>query len=401
MKLILVADTFPPLRTSGAVQLRDLSRELVHQGHHLTVCLPSWDINVPWLLEEIDEIEILRLKSPKTKDLNYLLRTINEFLMPYSMMRGFKKSPLCKKNWDGIIWYSPSIFHGPFIKMLKHNSSCKGYLIVRDIFPEWALDMGLMSKGLPYRFFNAIAQYQYSIADFIGVQSPGNKVYFRKWAHNPGRYLQVLNNWLRESSKIECSIRIAETDFADRKVFVYAGNMGIAQDIDILIDLARLFHTRSDIGFLFVGRGADVNRLKNKVNNLELSNILFFDEVHPDEIPDLYSQCTIGIVSLDARHKSHNIPGKFLTYMQSGLPVLAKVNHGNDLVKIIQDQEVGQVSDSNDLNELKLLAEKLIYQVESGNDFYNKCISLYNKDFSSRKAVEQIIRSLENIEKVK
>ena len=59
MKLILVADTFPPLRTSGAVQLRDLSRELVHQGHQLTVCLPSWDINVPWLLEEIDEIEIL------------------------------------------------------------------------------------------------------------------------------------------------------------------------------------------------------------------------------------------------------------------------------------------------------------------------------------------------------
>ena len=158
MKIILVADTFPPLRTSGAVQLRDLSRELDYQGHELTICLPSTDIKNLWKYEIVDGIEILRLKAPRTKDLNYFLRTINEFLMPFAMIRGFKKSPLSKNKWDGVVWYSPSIFHGPFIKMLKYNSSCKAYLIVRDIFPQWAVDMGLMGKGLPYKFFNAIAE---------------------------------------------------------------------------------------------------------------------------------------------------------------------------------------------------------------------------------------------------
>jgi hypothetical protein len=50
--------------------------------------------------------------------------------------------------------------------------------------------------------------------------------------------------------------------------------------------------------------------------------VLLFDAIHPDDLPDLYAQCDVGIVSLDPRHKSHSIPGKFLTYMQSGLSVL-------------------------------------------------------------------------------
>jgi hypothetical protein len=54
--------------------------------------------------------------------------------------------------------------------------------------------------------------------------------------------------------------------------------------------------------------------------------VVFHDEIHPDEIPGLYAQCHVGMVALDPRHKTHNIPGKFLTYMQSGLPVLANIN---------------------------------------------------------------------------
>jgi len=64
--------------------------------------------------------------------------------------------------------------------------------------------------------------------------------------------------------------------------------------------------------------------------------VLFYDEIDPDEIPGLYAQCHVGIVALDPRHKTHNIPGKFLSYMQSGLPVLASINPGNDLVELIQ-----------------------------------------------------------------
>ncbi len=73
----------------------------------------------------------------------------------------------------------------------------------------------------------------------------------------------------------------------------------------------------------------------------KLDNILFYNEISPKEIPRLYEQCSYGIVSLDKRHKTHNIPGKFLSYMRSGLPVLAVINKNNDLEKIIKDNGVG------------------------------------------------------------
>jgi hypothetical protein len=66
------------------------------------------------------------------------------------------------------------------------------------------------------------------------------------------------------------------------------------------------------------------------------------DEIDP-EILDLYAQCTAGIVALDPRHRSHNIPGKFLTSMQSGLPALTNINPGNDLAQLIRSGGVGVV----------------------------------------------------------
>jgi len=394
MRIVLIADTFPPLRTSGAVQLRDLSREFVRQGHALTVMLPSPDLRQPWLLANFDGVQVLRLKAPRTKDIGYVRRTLSEFAMPFVMRWYLRKSPLANQRWDGVVWYAPSIFHGPLVKALKKESGCKGYLIIRDIFPEWAVDMGLMGRGLPYRFFNAVAQYQYSVADVIGVQTPGNAAYFETWQQSPGRKLEVLQNWLDKPANVRCSIRIDQTVLAERKVFVYAGNMGVAQGMDILLELAKKFSSRTDTGFLFVGRGSDAQRLKNTAQKQDLANVLFLDEIHPDEIPDLYAQCHIGIVALDPRHKSHNIPGKFLTYMQSGLPVLANVNAGNDLASIIRNERVGEVCENNQVEELAGLATKLLDQIDSDTELPNRCSELFAREFSVEQTVRQIVMAL-------
>ena len=464
MRFALIADTFPPLRTSGAVQLRDLSREFVRQGHELTIMLPSSSQAEPWQIEDVDGVRVVRLRAPKTKDINYIRRTIGEFLMPFMMRHNLKISPLANECWDGVIWYSPSIFHGPLAKSLKKASGCKGYLIIRDIFPEWAVDMGLMGRGLSYRFFDAIARYQYSVADVIGVQTAGNLAYFDRWLgagepgdkveHNhdrmpsqananqldrkptqkqesspdrkliqkqvsesvskliqiqntrrvknfthiqeskPARKLEVLQNWLGQAAQSDCSIRISETVLSGRKIFVYAGNMGVAQGMGMLLDLADLLSARADVGFLFVGRGSDAIRLKTSAQDRGLNNVLFFDEIHPDEIPDLYAQCHVGIVSLDPRHKSHNIPGKFLTYMQSGLPVLANVNAGNDLCDLIRDERAGQVCESNRVKDLVELAEVVLRQVEADLEMAGRCRALFAREFAVEQAVRQIVAGL-------
>jgi glycosyltransferase involved in cell wall biosynthesis len=394
MRIVLIADTFPPLRTSGAVQLRDLSREFVRQGHELTVMLPAANLTQPWSLEDVDGVQVLRLRAPRTKDIGYVRRTWGELWMPFAMRRHLRQSPLAGQRWDGVVWYAPSIFHGPLASALKDASTCRGYLIIRDIFPEWALDMGLMSRGLPYRFFDAVARYQYSVADVIGVQTPGNRGYFADWLRKPGRKLEVLQNWLGELAQARCSIRVDQTSLAGRKVFVYAGNMGVAQGMDLLLDLAERLRSRSDIGFLFVGRGSDEARLKSAAQTRQLDNVLFFDEIDPDEIPDLYAQCAAGIVALDPRHKSHNIPGKFLTYMQSGLPVLANINRGNDLAQMIRDERVGQVCEANQVDDLLSLTEKLLDQIDTDSGLFARCTDLFEREFAVENTVKQIVASL-------
>jgi glycosyltransferase involved in cell wall biosynthesis len=394
MRIALIADTFPPLRTSGAVQLRDLSREFIRQGHALTILLPTAGLSTPWVLEDFDGGQVLRLRAPKIKDINYMSRTINEFLMPFAMLRNLRKSPLAKECLDGVVWYAPSIFLGPIAKALKNANGCKGYLIIRDIFPEWAADMGLMGRGLPYKFFKAIAKYQYSVADVIGIQTPGNEAYFEDWRQGAGRNLEVLQNWLADAPVADCSIEIGKTPLAGRKVFVYAGNMGVAQGMGILLDLAEKLIYRTDVGFLFVGRGSEVKKLAADADARGLKNVLFKDEIHPDEIPGLYAQCQVGLVALDFRHKSHNIPGKFLTYMQSGLPVLANINAGNDLAHLIRDERVGRVCETNQVYELLRLAEELVDQIEADSGLSARCTALFERKFAVETTVNQIVAAL-------
>jgi len=391
MRIALIADTFPPLRTSGAVQLRDLSREFVRQGHALTVMLPTAGLSTPWLLDDFDGVQVLRLRAPKTKDINYVSRTINEFLMPFAMLRNLRKSPLAQERWGGVVWYAPSIFLGPIANALKKSSRCKGYLIIRDIFPEWAVDMGLMGRGLPYKFFRAVANYQYSVADVIGIQTQGNHAYF---ADRPSASVEVLQNWLAEAPNVGCSISLADGPLAGRTIFVYAGNMGVAQGMDIVLNLAERLRPRPDVGFVFVGRGSDAQRLRDDAKTRGLDNVLFYDEIDPTEIAGLYAQCHVGIVALDPRHKTHNIPGKFLSYMQSGLPVLASINPGNDLQELIQREGVGRVCADQSLETLMGLAGALLKDLAGDKNIGERCKALSARLFSPAAAVKQIVAAL-------
>ena len=394
MKIVLISDSFIPMKNSAAVQMRDLAIEFHRQGHQVVVLTPYENINKPWEMENIKGVQVLRLRAPKLRGISYLRRTTSELTMPFFMLYNLSKSPMAKAQWDGIVWYSPSIFHGILVRALKYACNCPSYLIVRDIFPQWAVDLGLMGRGLPFLFFSTVAWYQYSVADTIGIQSIGNKKYFTGWQKNRKRKLEVLNNWLDNPPRVRCALRIDETHLEGRRVFVYAGNMGVAQGLDIFIDLADKLRTQLNIGFLFVGRGSNTAHLKRTAREKNLDNIIFFDEIAPEEIPDLYAQCSAGIVSLDSRHKSHNIPGKFLTYMQCGLPVLANVNLGNDLAEIIRDARVGQVCENNTIENLVQLALKLLEQIEQDVEIPARCRRLFQREFTVDKTVRQIIAAL-------
>ena len=397
MKIAIITDSFPPLNNSGAVQVMDLALEFIRQGMQVTVITPSSEIIVNFLIESIENIQIIRLKSPKIRGVSYFRRFFGELLMPFSMIYNLKRSHTSINQFDGIITYAPSIFLGPVAKKIKKNSQCKNYLIIRDIFPQWAVDLGLISHNrLPYLFFKLIEKNLYSTADVIGIQTLANMPYFKKEV-SCNLTIEVLQNWLSKEVRgtSYCSIKIADTKLNRRTIFVYAGNIGDAQGLEIFIDLANKFSGNSKVGFLFVGRGSAKRRLRIDADKRKLDNILFYNEINHKEISALYDQCSYGIISLDKRHKTHNIPGKFLSYMRSGLPVLAVINKNNDLEKIIKDNGVGRVVTNHSVNLLVDVVNELLNKPLNDYDMKIRCQKLHKELFSTEKVVKQIAHGLD------
>ena len=396
MNILIVTDAYPPARTSGATHIYDLSQAFLENGHQVSVLTPVDNQNQEVILELKDGVQLFSVKAFQTKDIGYARRLLGEFLNPYIIWRHLKNENQFKsQKYDGIVWYSPTIFWGPLIKRLKKQFQAKSYLILRDIFPDWALDIGLIKKGPIYYFFKMVERYQYHQADVIGVQSPNNLTYFKQ--HNPKiqARLEVLWNWIGPSKETLCSIDLAKTKLAGRKIFVYAGNMGVAQGMDSLIALAEALRDEVDIGFVFIGRGSEVRRLKDVVLERGLENVLFFDEIDSSEIPGLYRQCSIGLIALDPRHKTQNIPGKFLTYYQAGLPVFCIGNEGNDLQTLIQESQLGEFY-TNLTNEAIRAASTLVRKDIKINNivFSESGIETPKATFSSNKACAQIHAAL-------
>jgi glycosyltransferase involved in cell wall biosynthesis len=390
-----VTDAYPPSQSSAAIQIRDLAIELNMQGVCPIVITATPELKQSFIIEDIDGIKILRLKTLVYKNTGKLRRAISEILMPFIMIKNFKKGGFNFLKWDAIVWYSPTIFLGPFIYYLKKNKTCLSYLILRDIFPAWAIDLGIIKKGFVYYLFRAFERFQYSVADCIGVQAFGNLKYFSKL--NYGN-VEVLQNWLSPKTVVKCSIDVSKLFKNNQRILVYAGNMGIAQAMGTLLDMAEVLLPRKDIGFLLVGWGSDMVFLEKNAKKRGLSNIIFQNKIPADEIPSLYSQCDVGLIALDQRHQTHNIPGKFLSYIQAGLPVLAIINDGNDLHSIINKYQVGRVTSNKNPFHLSDLVGSIVGELnQCDHRIDEKCKRLYKELFTTHAAAKQIINSLNKL----
>ena len=394
LRIALISTDYPPLCTSAAIQMRDLAKEMLRQGHEPVVIVPTTNLTAAWTTEVLDGVSIVRLAAPHTRGTGYVRRTLSELLLPFLTLARLRKSPFGKVRWNLITWYSPTIFFGPLVWFMKRSSGARSYLILRDIFPEWALDLGLVRKGAVYSFLKGIANLQYAVADTIGVQTRSNLAYLSRWAKHPKKNVEVLHNWQAMSPNVGSTIDIAATPLAGRKIIVYIGNMGVAQGMDILIDTALGLAHRNDLGFLFVGRGSEVSRLKALVTLHGLNNTLFFNEVDSREMPGLLAQCFIGLIALDRRHKTHNIPGKFLTYLLAGLPILACVNPGTDLAQLIQDEGVGRFYDGESSHALCELVEDFADQPGDYSTMSSQGRALAANMFSPCEIVKQIISTI-------
>jgi len=396
MRIAIVADSFPPLKNSAAVLVFSLAEALAALENEVLVITPSQDLHRPSLVDDFGVFKVLRLQCGQIKSQNKLMRGIQELSLFFTLQRAFRNSAYQHFSADLIIWYSPSIFFGGLVRSLKRVGS-KSYLILRDIVPQWLLDVGVMKKGLSYHLMKWFELNQYRQADFIGVQSPGNRGYIESLSLPNLKKLQVLPNWMPSVStqfgaaSIESShTSLEKTILAGKKVLIYAGNLGEAQGVENLAKfIYRLQHT-AQVGFLIIGRGSKKAWLQNFVQSNALTNVLILDEVDLVTLSLYYRQSTAGLVFLDLNHQSHNIPGKFISYLEAGLPVVACVNPTNDLVGIVKHAQLGLV-ESNPVQ----LADRLVSFLDElpSKNIGRLARSYYDANYQPKSIAQQILNT--------
>jgi glycosyltransferase involved in cell wall biosynthesis len=331
-----------PKPVSVAVMMHDLGVELSNQGHKVIVVTPDSTLTVPCKTQKEDNITVLRVKTGRIKGVSKLIRAVNEIKLSSIIWKN-AKSFFEENPCDLIIFYSPTIFFAKLVKRLKDLWNCRAYLILRDIFPQWAVDAGIMKKGIAYWYFKRAEHKQYSMANVIGVECPGNLRYFENNGLKNKFNIEVLYNWAKIENKNINTYRDYRKDFGleGKIVFFYGGNIGAAQGMDNIIALSESLRDYKDIYFLLVGDGTDVSRLKKIIISKGLTNISIYPPISQENYLDAVRQFDVGLISLDTKLKTYNFPGKLLGYMNCSLPVLASINPGNDLKEVLEKSQAG------------------------------------------------------------
>jgi glycosyltransferase involved in cell wall biosynthesis len=395
MRILLLVDCYYPNSKSSATQMHDMAMELHRQKHEVIVLTPSDRISSNVEVTREFGSQVVRVKTRNIKGAWRAFRALEESRLSSVLWRR-AKSFLLQHPVDLILFYSPTIFWAPLVRRLKSHWHCPAYLILRDIFPAWAVDAGLLRKGLIYRFFHRKEILQYEVADRIAVQSPANLRYFAREFPSHRYHLEVLYNWI--SLRMEDSL---VTNYRDqlglrgKVVFVYGGNLGVAQDVDNIVRLAQRLVQNGHIHFLLVGEGSEVPRLRRLLVEKSLHNIQILPSVRPPEYLAMLSEFDVGLLSLDRRLKTHNVPGKLLGYMYWCKPTLASINPGNDLFEILGKNQAGVCLLNGDDDGLCAAALRLANDPDLRSRMGKNARGLLERLFSVEAAVAQIMNAFQ------
>ncbi len=392
--LILVDDYLPESKKVAGRMMHELALCYKKIGHDVTVLTPSSKISKPIKNTIFENVNVIYFKSGKIKGTSKVKRAINESLLPFVAWLNNKQ--FFKQNkYDAIIYYSPSIFWGLLVGKLKKLWNIKSYLILRDIFPQWAIDNNLIKKNsLVHIYFNYFEQINYKHADIIGVMSPSNIEYFREKKYDLSKF-DVLYNWsVYEKPISSTGYYRAKLGLKGKIVFFYGGNIGHAQNMINLIRLAKKFKDNRNIHFLFVGEGDEVDFLLSAKQKNNLDNVTYIPSVTQKEYFEMLAEFDIGLFSLHPNHKTHNFPGKLLGYMTYSKPILGSVNKGNDLKDLINNSNSGYVFINGDDTSLYEAANRLAGSETLRREMGENGNKLLKSVFSVEKACNQIINKL-------
>jgi glycosyltransferase involved in cell wall biosynthesis len=328
---------------------------------------------------------------------NIIEKGLTTLLLEYFYFSAIKKFANYK-NIDLVLYSTPPITFTNLIKRIKKVSSAKTYLLLKDIFPQNAVDLKLLNKnGFLYKYFRKQERVLYRISDYIGCMSPANVDYILQ--HNP----EI------EKNKIEVnpnSIEVKEdfinfdTDLynkynipRDKVIFIFGGNLGMPQGIEYLKNNILFCNSIKEAHFLIVGDGTEYNNIEKWIQNEGINNALLIKELPKYEYDQIIKLSHIGLIFLNPQFTIPNFPSRILSYMQSKLPIICATDLSTDIGIIVSQNNFGFNCLTSDCTKFYEIVQKMInkdLREDMGLNGYEYLKNTYAVKDSYRRIIEKI-----------
>lgn len=339
----------------------DLLREFIKNGHKVCCISPvEKRKGQETQMLRFDANCILKLKIGNTQKVNLMEKGISTLRIESLFIKGVKRY-FSDVKFDLVLYSTPPVTFAKVIRFVKKRDAAKCYLMLKDIFPQNAVDIGMMSKsgakGLLYRYFRAKEKKLYDLSDKIGCMSPANVEFVLK--HNPNvsaEKVEVCPNCIEPvdmsiSNEERIAMRIKYDIPLDKKVFVYGGNLGKPQGIPFLIECLKKQTNNEHSYFLIVGDGTEYGKLDTYISENKPQNVKLMKRLPKDDYDRMVAACDVGMIFLDYRFTIPNFPSRLLSYMQAKLPVLCVTDQNTDVGRIAVENDFGWWCKSNDIEE--------------------------------------------------
>ncbi|WP_372663111.1 glycosyltransferase family 4 protein [Cohnella sp.] len=346
MRVLYIATSFPE-PNKGATIYTDLAEALYEAGYEITVAVSEQSRNKKSTeLKKERNFDVLRIVTGNYYDVGLIEKGITTLKIPVLMRKGITKH-LGHRKFDMILFEAPPVTNVGLVAWAKKKFNCRAYLMLKDIFPQNAVDLGIMKcNSLLFRYFTTKEKKLYKTADFIGCMSSANKNYVAE--HNPWldpKKVEIFPN----TKKLIDNIESNESPIRERYgipneacVFLFGGNMGRPQYIELLCKAVKECKDDNEIYFLFVGRGTDRYKLEQTIREKDIKNALVIENLPRDEYEQITRECDVGLIVLDPRFTIPNYPSRILSYMEYAKPILAATDKVTDLKDLIEEAQCGE-----------------------------------------------------------
>jgi len=378
----------------------DLLRKFRDNGHEVTVVCPAerkFGNKTRYFTE--GGVRILQVWTTNIQKTNIIEKGITTLLLEFYYFFAIKKY-VNYRDVDLILYSTPPITFTTLIKRLKKVSAAKTYLLLKDIFPQNAVDLNLLKyDGFTHNYFRKKEKILYGISDFIGCMSPANLNYIlknnpelerNKLEVNPNT-IELKENVLRPENDLFSKYNIPR----DKIIFIFGGNLGLPQGIAFLKANIAFCKSIKEAFFLIVGDGTEYNNFSNWIQTEGIINAMLIKELPKSEYDEIIKLSHVGLIFLNPLFTIPNFPSRILSYMQNYLPVICATDLVTDIGDIAVENNFGFKCLTSDLSSFFDCVTRLLsndVRTKMGQNAYEFLKKEYNAQVSYDKIIQKIIQ---------